>query len=354
MSQSQKQSIYNNKWFMLVPTILTVLATFLILIFIVYISVSVASGSLSFSKQQAPTLLSYIFVAASGIILCSFAFFAIFQFRPKISINEYISNSRSESATKTIDRNAEYFINMSNISFYFANRSQIEDFYNEYFKEPTIESLVSEITGESSRGVKGNLKSIIEAGIDSKDISKWVSNIKIPDLPLTGKFLRYQRETVKNGQVTLGLDEVEIELTGLSAFREAVKEMEEVYAISIDKQAFDGKITQLRESAAGKTLSKLEQATGWVLVKGKYKIEEEGDYYKCTYWHPVNTFLSAQSSQVTISVLIASNSLEENIKGNFKQSVGRSIPLHIYGKVWQPISRYSQVWDLQITPIAVY
>jgi len=97
-----------------------------------------------------------------------------------------------------------------------------------------------------------------------------------------------------------------------------------------------------------------EHATGWVLVEGKFKIEDRVDFYKCTYTHPVNQYLSNQASPVTISVLIPRTSLKEHIKGNYAQSIGKSIPLKIYGQVWQPVDRKANTWDLQLTPLAIY
>jgi hypothetical protein len=34
--------------------------------------------------------------------------------------------------------------------------------------------------------------------------------------------------------------------------------------------------------------------------------------------------------------------------------LGKTIPLRIYGEKWQPIDRDNNVFELQITPLAVY
>jgi hypothetical protein len=270
----------------------------------------------------------------------------------------YRVRSYSETSTNRIEKiisdKAQKFLNIPNISFQFANHEQIKSFYDEYFKEPTIESLVSEITGETSGDIKGSLPKIIEAEIGGKDINKWISNIKIPESSSNAMFLRYQRETIKKEQVTLGIEEVDIELTELEAFEDSIENIKERFDLDIDEAILNNQRTYLKEKAAEKTLHKLEQATGWVLIEGKFKVEREENFYRCTYVHPVNNYLSGQIGPVTISVLISMKSLEEHIKGNYAQSVGRSIPLKIYGQVWQPIDRETDVWDLQLTPLAIY
>jgi hypothetical protein len=255
---------------------------------------------------------------------------------------------------RIIEDKRQKFLNIPSISFHYADDDQIKNFYNEYFKEPTIENLVSEITGEVSGEIKSSLPQILESHVGSQDISKWISTIKLPDVSLNGMFLRFQRETIKNNQVALGIEEVDIELTELKAFEDAIKDFKNRFNFEIDETNLDTKRAQLKEKAAEKTLHKLEQATGWVLIEGKFKIENNEEFYRCTYHHPVNTYLSNQFGPVTISVLIPKNSLKEHIKGNYALSVNRTIPLKIYGQVWQPLDIESNVMDLQLTPLAIY
>jgi len=150
------------------------------------------------------------------------------------------------------------FLSVPVISFHFANDEEIKDFYNEYFKEPTVENLVSEITGEVSGDIKGSLPQIIESRIGSSSVSKWISTIKLPDESLNSMFLRFQRETIKNNQVTLGIEEVDIELTELNTFDELVKGLESNFGFNIDEAVLNSQRAKLREKAAEKTLSKLE------------------------------------------------------------------------------------------------
>lgn len=267
------------------------------------------------------------------------------------NFRKYSNERQKESVVET---KKEQFINLPNIRFHFVDKGQVESYYDDYFKEPTIESLVSEITGEVDAEVKANLPQIIESRIGSKDINKWMSTIKLPDVTLNRKFLRYQKETIKNEQVILGIEEVEIELTELDRFESIVENFEKRYGLVIGADQLKATRATLREKAAGKTLDRLEKVTGWVLVDGKFKIKDGDKFYTCVYEHPVNEYLTEQTGHITITVLIKKDNLEPHIAGNYAQSIERLIPLRVYGQIWAPIDRNTKVWDLQITPLAVY
>lgn len=256
---------------------------------------------------------------------------------------------------KIIAEKKQKFLNIPNISFQFADHKRISDFYYVYFEGPVVESMTSEVSGERNGNIKGSIPQFIEAQVQGTNANKLTSSIKIPILSSNAMFLHYQRETIKQEQATLGIEEVDIELTRLQAFEDAIKNIKERFDLEIDETTLNKQRAILKEKAADKTLSKLERIGGdWVLIEGKFKIEKEDDAYKCTYFHPVNNYLPDQIVPVTISILIPSNSLEEHIKGNYAQSIGKSIPLKVYGQVWQPIDRQTQVWELQLNPLAVY
>ena len=253
-----------------------------------------------------------------------------------------------------LEEKRKRLLNVPNIAFHFANEEQIKSFYNDYFKEPTVANLVSEITGESSGRIKAGLPQMLESGMGSKSIEKWISTVKLPDTSLNGMFLRYQRETIKSGQVTLGLEEVDIELSELQAFEEMIANLGTRFGLKLDKALLDSHRGHLKETAAERTLAKLEQATGFVLVEGRFKIEAEEGFYICTYLHPVNEYRSAPSVPISISVRIPKASIEVSVAGNYAASVGKLIPLKVYGQVWEPIDRATQTCRLQLTPLAIY
>ena len=246
------------------------------------------------------------------------------------------------------------FLNVPSVAFHYADENQIKGMYDDYFKEPTVESLVSEVIGGIDAEVKASLPQILESKIGSKDLRKWISTMKLPEPSVSAMFLQFQRETIKSGQVTLGIEEVEIELSEVAAFGEAVEGLRKRFGLQVDDQVVEGQRTQLKEKAAERTLIKLEQATGWVLVEGRFRIEEQNEFYRCSYVHPVTEYLSENVGPVTISVLTPKDALEPQVAGNYAQSIGRRVPLRIYGQVWEPIDRKGEMWDLKLTPLAIY
>jgi len=256
---------------------------------------------------------------------------------------------------QTLEKKKRRLLNLSTITFHYVNHRQVEDLYNQVFNEPIIEKLISERTGESGGEVKGQLpNNMIAAGISNKDTSKWTSDMRIPELPLSGKFIRFQRESINKHQVVIGLEEVYIEDTELKAFQETIDTLKTRFGLELEQALIDEKSRELKAKAAERTLIRLEHATGWVLVEGRFNIQQEGDSYRFTYRHPVNDYISRGSGSVTFFVSIPINSLEEDVKGNYALSVGSSIPLKVYGQVWRPIDRSNNTWDLQIKALAVY
>jgi len=91
------------------------------------------------------------------------------------------------------------------------------------------------------------------------------------------------------------------------------------------------------------------------LVEGKFKIIDQSDeFYKCVFEHPMNEYLGEGEKNVTISINLNKKSLKSNIARNYEQSIGKYIPIKVYGKVWQPLDKSQDVWELHITPLAVY
>jgi hypothetical protein len=168
-------------------------------------------------------------------------------------------------------------------------------------------------------------------------------------------FARYQRESINRGEVTLGLEELDIELNEMQQFEAAVDNFQRSFGLSLDRDLVDSHRAILKEKAAKTMLDKLENATGWILIEGRFKIDKVNDeMYLCTYNHPVNEYIHIEESPVTISFTIRIDSILPRYSGNYAQSLGRLIPLRVYGKVWQPISRRMKAWNLEITPLAIY
>jgi hypothetical protein len=263
-------------------------------------------------------------------------------------------NELSKEMMKIIENKKSKFLKIPNIIFHFADKDQITQIYNDYFKEPTIESFVSEITGEVGKEIKANIPQIMESQIGSKDSNKSVRKIKVPEITISYMFSRYQREIINKQEVALGIEEIDIELTDVEAFNSSIKEIENRFGLKFQDKELKNYRDQLKEKAAERTLTKLEQVPDWVLIEGRFEITYENNYYKCTYLHPVSQYLTKQMKPITISVLIPKEKLEPHISGNYAQSIGKSIRLRVYGHLWQPIDRHTGNLDLQLTPIAVY
>ena len=252
------------------------------------------------------------------------------------------------------DKKKEKFLNIANISFHFTDKERIRTFYDDYFKEPTIKSLITESITESDSGIKASIPSILESKIGSKDLSKWISNIKLPNITENGMFKRYQKETIQKDQVQLGLEEDDIELSVLSDFEEQIQEFSKEFEFEFEKEKVEKQKTKLKEKAAERTLQSLEKANGWVLIEGNFLIQKETEnFYKVTMIHPVSNYL-ASGKEVKISCLVPISKVEPSVAGNYSNSINKSIPIKIYGQVWQPINRSENIWELMITPLAVY
>jgi hypothetical protein len=253
-----------------------------------------------------------------------------------------------------VEEKKEKFQNTTSISFHYVDEGEVRNFYNDTFREPTVESLVTEIAGEVTGEVKSGLPQLLEAKIGGKDLSKWISTVKLPDTSLPGMFAKYQREAIKRGEVTLGLEELDIELKELQQFEAAVETFDKSFGLKLDQSLIDSQVTALKQKAAETMLGRLENATGWLLIEGKFTIDLADETYRCTYRHPVTDYFSKEASPVTISFSIQKNLIQQRYAGNYTQSLGKMIPIRVYGKVWQPINRQAGAWDLAITPLAIY
>jgi len=253
-----------------------------------------------------------------------------------------------------IEEKKRRFSNVTSVSFHFVDKDEIEGFYNDTFREPTLESLISEMTGEVTGEVKAGLPKILESKIGGRDISKWISTMKLPETSLSGMFIKYQKEAIRRGEVILGLEELDVELKELHEFDSAVENLKTEFGLDIESEILETHRSNLRQNAAETTLAKLEGATGWVLIEDKFFISKKENMYDCNVVHPVNKFLPPDSAKVKIMFSLPIESIQQKYAGNYARSEGRMIPLRVFGKVWQPIDRNASVWELQITPLAVY
>ncbi len=316
---------------------------------------------IAWSGKHSSDTPKWLLAAAAGAASLVGAGSYQFLYRIRRDIHEvggeikYYGGKVAAQEAHEVENKKQQYLNIPTIAFHFADKDQIRSYYNDHFKEPTVEKIVAEIASELTGDVSAKLPKVLEAKAGGKNLSKWISDIRLPDISLSEMFRRWQRETIKNDQVTLGLELVDIDLSDLSAFDKTIADIADRFRLTIPPEEVESKRSELRRKAAESTLVRLEKASGWVLVEGRFLIADLSEgFYKCVYKHPVNEYLGTGDTQVTLTVSLRKESLEPSVAGNYAQSVDKLIPLKVYGKVWSPVSRSSGSQELQITPLAVY
>lgn len=278
--------------------------------------------------------------------------------RPSIDtaiFEQYFRQVPIDKVEVKLDEKKARLLNLPSISLHYADEERIKNFYNDYFREPTTESLVREAISESSGESSAKLPEILESKIGTKSLSKWIQTVKLPETSVNGMFRRYQRETIKNDQVSLNLDVVNIELSTLNEFDELVERIYSEYKLKINSEKLATKRLELKSKSAETVVKLLENASGTTIIEGKFLIIDYSEkYYRCRFIHPVNEYLAANKELISISFLLPKSNIADFVAGNYAQSIGKAIPLKVYGEVWQPINRSTGEYDLQITPLAVY
>lgn len=255
---------------------------------------------------------------------------------------------------KIIGEKKVKFLKLPTVAFHYVDKETIKTSYDDRFNEPTVASMVSEKTGNTSAELKANLPQVLESRIGGQEGSKLTSTLKLPEISLTSMYLRYQRETIQSNQVTLGLEEVDIELSELKTFDGMIDTLARDFGLEIDDTLLAKQRDKIKAKAAERTLRKLEQATGAVLIEGRFRIEDAGNFYRCVYLHPVNEYLPSDNTPVTISTIFPKDLIEPKFAGNYAQSIGRLIPLNVFGTVWEPIDRLGGVSELKLNPTAIF
>lgn len=248
----------------------------------------------------------------------------------------------------------EQFLKTPNVAFHYADKIQIQNFYQEYFREPIIEKRVEEVTAENAQNGKGNLDNMLSAEASKSAGHKRISTLKYPETTINGMFLRYQKEMIRQHQVTIGLEELDIELENLKSFNLVFERLESEFGfVDIDREKIKQHEDLLKAKAAEKTLETLQNASDWVIIKGNFLLQWDEGFYRLTLEHPVNQFLQ-QKEKIRISTMIPQTAIESSFLANYKNSLGSRIPVTIYGKVWKPIDREQGHFDLEITALAIY
>lgn len=313
-------------------------------------------------------LISTIVFAVVVSVMFAVAFFRYTKIRPTKRFRseqawlarEWLDGRTRSSEREKVKKTEEAilmakrdkFLNIPNITFHYANRSVLESFYTDYFMEPHIENLVRELIDEETAGIESGLPKILSSKLEGKNLQKWVQNIKLPELSLNQKFLRYQRMLIEKKQVEYGFDEVSISLEELTKYDQAVAKIQEDFNVNFDDSLKESHRSAIKQRVANRLLDNLQAISGLVLLEGKYLIEGDGDNYKLTYRHQISDLLGDQTVSITLKVI--KQSIENDVKINYQSSVGQSIPIFVFGKVWSPLDTGADKWEIIVTPLAIY
>ena len=245
------------------------------------------------------------------------------------------------------------YLNIPNVAFHYADEVQIESFYQEYFKEPHLQQQIQEDNFTDNQRLKGAVEGVVEGELHKEGSKKRVSTLKYPEKTLNGKFLRYQQAMIMTDQVSIGLEELDIELGNVAAFQRLMEHLFEDYNFSIDPNKVLEHENYLKAQAAEKTLESLQNARDWTLIKGTFQITKTGSFYKLVFEHPVNAYLQREE-KLLITTMIPIEGIEPTFAANYQQSLESNIPITLYGKIWKPIDLKEGQYELMITPMAIY
>lgn len=246
-------------------------------------------------------------------------------------------------------------LKIPSIIFHFKDEEEIKRLYDEYFKEATIEKLIREVVSEVEGDLSGGLPSgLLEARLGAKSVNKLVSEIKLPNPSTNEMLLRWQRENIKNKQILVGLELAEFEETGLRNFEKLMESLKK-YDVEVASNELIRARTNLKERSAEKTIVKLENANGWVLLDAPFRIEEGGpDTYRLVYIHPVSKTFSGSSDQFTIAFTLRKDQIEDRYADYYSQSLKTTVTLTVLGTVWQAVNRNENRRELSLVAFAVY
>ncbi|WP_340818713.1 hypothetical protein [Methanolobus sp. WCC4] len=309
-----------------------------------------------YGKIQLLAIIALIF----SIILGVFTYYISSKLELSDSEAEYlrktIKEQLSDEKTDELKQKKNKYLNISTISFHYANEKRIEEVYNDYFSEDRIEKIERESSNEvcGEAGVEipqvANTKALSSKGIKEKTI------IAPHEISVAEKFRKYQTSIIKNNQVSLELDMLEIDKSELDEFNKAVSNLTSRFSFEMDESKLKSKRNELTQDATSNTITRLENASGWVLIEGKFKIIDKPDdnSYEYEYSHPVNEFKTEDDEKVYVTITLKKDSLMSNLKESYKQLVDKQINLKVYGEILLPLDMENENNKIIITPLAIY
>lgn len=259
-----------------------------------------------------------------------------------------------EKPSELLNKKNNIFLEIPVIDFYYYDKEKLKNFYDDYFSDPVIESIAAKTINEASDDTQANIPQILESKIGAKQLTELVSKVRLPKPSVSSMFRRYQNELISKGQVHIGLEEVEVERSELDSFDTILEKIRSNYNLIISDESIDNQRKLLKEKAVEKTLVKLESASGYILIEGNFTIEDDEEYYKFIYPHPVNEYIT--ENKIHISFMLKKNLLSESISANFPRIIRRAMPINlkIFASVLSPVKRDMNSYEFMITPFAIY
>lgn len=333
-------------------------------------------------KEQYRRYIGYVVSAIPYVVAITIASFVLyyFYFAPRMAELAYsvereksfleveravleraVAEYEREEESSLLEQKKQKFLATAAVSFIYVDNEEITDFYNMTFKEPTVtemvEKLVETRSGEIVSGKAA--ETFLKSELAAENLQQYIKTIKLPETTLPEMFLRYQRHILENNVVRYGFDEIEIRLEEISKFEDEVSDLEDKYDVSFSEEVKEGKKQEIKRKLVDEFLAELEKVDQFVLVEGKYSITYENNkQFRLTYEHPINEHLTymPQEPKVLIVCFLNKDDLESRYRTQLERmaSKGAAIPVNIFGKVFMPIDRGTNNWELIIIPFAIY
>ena len=276
------------------------------------------------------------------------------------SLSELLVRTARLQPKSRLEKRKKEFLNIPGVSFIYVDKDTIENSFNDAFHEVIIEQVVEKITAEQSGAAKSGsvTGTLVKADLAGKTASELVRTARLSETSLAEKFLRYQRKIVTEGTVQLGFDEIDLRLVTADELEKDLTKLSQDYGISFPPDFVESKKTEVKSHLGESALADLEKVEGFVLLSGSYTVEPfPPGRYRLVYDHPINDYLpKTNGRKVRITCTVDGSHLEPQYVAVMQQMAAgkKAIPVRIFGRVLQPVSRKTQNWELSVVPFAIY
>jgi len=233
-------------------------------------------------------------------------------------------------------------------TFYYIDKSQVEDLYLQIFQEPEPKRIEIRESKESRKGITGDLKVIkprYEKG-KAEETTKVYNPEKVPSI----MFNKVEDRLLEDGKVAFGLEEFEFEKSSIDEFKSMCDQMQNKLNFDIPEDLQDKFISDKMKEFALQYTKKISASSGYVAIQTEFSIISiVDDIYTLSFVHPLNRYLPQESTKVRIQVICPEKHMTPSGHGTFKKD--KSVKITCWGKV---VSWNDKDKILEICPIAIY